>query len=206
MIIRDLLPNQQEMEQMWVNKVRPALGELFLGQCQIVEVKAHFQQNCLSIMALYGQNTEAILNYSPGPVGIYAFGCGIVNGSPKLQIFMPVIQKCISRVVELKQDNTEAVTQMIKSFVWIGFLHETDHLALKIVDSNPTLEQIVNGEAKVWGRTCSKIIYPLVQTHKWELHPAWLPYYQNWVKCGMNAENSQWKNFIASLYGQPKQV
>ena len=178
-------------------------AQITRGRYRLVEIQARYNQLCEKIAQRYPHGLKITLSdvASEDSVGknmTLPFGCRCINGVPEVALFVPAIRMVFE---DFHKSSPRNFRQVFESCVIIGFLHELDHLALRIIGDEADLAKVINGERIVWAETCEQAVRLFLDIYIEPLCWSDMLYYSAWVRCRRNVESKQWKDFIASLYG-----
>ncbi|MBX4198289.1 hypothetical protein KW782_03075 [Candidatus Parcubacteria bacterium] len=195
----DAILNDVELLEFWEAQVSPHITALINSSCRFPELQAHFNQNNELITARYNTSLRVFVrpplskDHSDG----FPMGCRLEDGKPTIAIFPHALLSGLRKLIARKPTTAQKI---FESEIHIGFLHETDHLALGLVGADDRYPRIKQ-EQLAWAETCEQTIRPLLVTHRREVSESTLIFYKAWIACGRKPKSNQWRDFISSKYG-----
>jgi hypothetical protein len=198
----DFVPNRA-LKEFWDREVAPIMRSLATNSYGLPEIQArHFEllqtiadryHHELSVSILDKRCANRVDSKYCLP-----FGCRALEGIPEVAIFVPVVKEIF---LEIRKKSPAGFRRKFETTLVIGFLHELDHLALGLTCNDPSFDAMLEVERVVWSWTCERTINVFAETYKRELCHSDRLYYDNWLRCGRNADSPCWRSFIANLYG-----
>lgn len=192
----------REMEEFWLQDVVPAINQLFEMRCTFMSMSTHFLENKAMIENRYGLTpTIELFGVFPKDMVVKAnmfspFSCYLEESHPRLVIILPELKRYFSNINSHGNGDAWLAAQ-------IGFIHETDHIALGLVcqkDSIVSEDKKIEVERCVWARTSEKCLMPLVRSYQQKLPYGLMLAEAAWWDCGRDEKSQKWENFISSIY------
>ena len=185
-----------EMKKFFEKEVRPTTDALLCGTYQFELVQQQFSRNLTRILNLYGRIPSLILAINPPEFSggeAPPFCCRINEEYPEVVIVVPNL------MISHKLAKWAHELHLFSTFVAIGFMHEFDHHALKLVPGDKNVGKMIEAEKRVWARTCEKTIVPLVEIYSQDIGPLTV-FYNAWIECGRDVDSLAWYSFIRENY------
>lgn len=200
--------SDEKMAQFAVREVNPILAQLAAGQYRLALVQARYTCLCSKIEQVHGRKAEITVlcrwaDTAPGKGLRVPTSARMFNGVPEVALFSPILEKTLH---DHWQFYKKRYRQIFETDIVIGTIHELDHLALKVIDDNPSAARVIEGECAVWADTCEHAIRLFMETYKERVYKSAKGYYDAWLSCGKQIQSQQWRNFIASKYGGLRQL
>jgi hypothetical protein len=196
-------PSLEEAGAFWKEHVQPYTERLLTGSYEMVPVQQHFMHNAKNMFERYKQSfliqpynsVVRIPGYKPGSNCI---ACIIENGRPIIAYFIPDLMVVMNKL-QLMTEDVEFVRQLFESYIVIGTMHETDHLANGWAGAASDYERSIEFERLAHAATCEHTVRHFADIRKPVLTDTALRY-RLWVECGRNADHPDWVADIRRRY------
>lgn len=195
-----LVPQSEVLISFWREAGEPVEKVVFAQQHKVQEINDRIVVLLGGIWNRYSNNLSVVrsTSFATNSVNILA-GSSVLKGKPTIVIFIPAILRVYG---ELKMSKNSLWAEQFANGLVLLFIHEMDHLALGVVDSDAGQEShasFVEREVVAWAHTCAYSITPLIKEGI-PITPSDMLFYRGWTKCGSTVTNLCWQEFVADLY------
>jgi len=192
------------MRKFWDSEIAPFMMKLDNGTYALKEIQQRYSFLCQKIFEIFGVRLHIAANaFMPPDFAGEGFclptGARFFNGRPEIGMFVPVLASIFE---DIRRTKREGARERFETTVISGIIHEMDHFVLGVYGDPQSMSHVIEGETRVWAQTCEHTLRLFYEVHKRELCSNDISYYSNWVRCGRDVENPNWKAFIASLYSR----
>lgn len=123
------------------------------------------------------------------------------NGAPTIRIYVPNAIRFYNKLA----DSGDPLWYTKFSYgIAKGFIHELDHLELGLFPSNPGIDlkdrEFLEIEAKAHGRTCERLLRPLIEQYQIPICEEDKRLYSEWVRSGRKEASPIWFETIRKLH------
>lgn len=201
---------EKEMQDFWEIHLRDLLflrvwgiGSYINDVSTDAELGAEMKKTDKEIVRLFGAHPKLGIfrYYHPDSKQILFAFVKPPGQNPEVQIILPAIIDLYHNL--LKSDSVFGFP-IFEQTLEIGVLHEMYHGAYGFHVENPSREEVLREEKKIWGITC-EFIRILVEKYRLrgirlKLLPSQHQIYDTWVECGRNDKSRVWDTCIRSFY------